>query len=119
MLDENVREGAGRRFSRGTLLAQAASIRTVRRAVLVGKRPAVAALRTLALGLPGVDGVILDSLVPLQDDAQADLSRRSRVTDAVGRRILAGCDASPPAAAPWANRPNTCIGASWRADKDP
>ena len=52
-------------------------------------------LRTLALGAPGVDGVILDSLVPLQDDAQADLSRRSLVVDAVGRRILADCDASP------------------------
>jgi pimeloyl-ACP methyl ester carboxylesterase len=52
-------------------------------------------LRTLALGVPGVDGVILDSLVPLQDDAKADLSRRSLVTDAVGRRILARCDASP------------------------
>ena len=52
-------------------------------------------LRTLALGVPAVDGVILDSLVPLQDDAQADLSQRSLVTDAVGRRILARCDASP------------------------
>jgi pimeloyl-ACP methyl ester carboxylesterase len=52
-------------------------------------------LRTVALGTPGIDGVILDSLVPLQDDATSDLSRRSLVTDAVGRRILADCDASP------------------------
>lgn len=52
-------------------------------------------LRTLALGAPGVDGVMLDSLVPLQDDATADLSRRSLVTDAAGRRVLAQCDASP------------------------
>ena len=52
-------------------------------------------LRTLALGAPNIDGVILDSLVSLQDDEQADLSRRSLVTDAVGRQILAGCDASP------------------------
>lgn len=52
-------------------------------------------LRTVALGTPGIDGVILDSLVPLQDDATADLSRRSLVTDAVGRRILANCDTSP------------------------
>ena len=50
-------------------------------------------LRTVALGTPGIDGIILDSLVPLQDDATADLSRRSLVTDAVGRRILAACDA--------------------------
>jgi pimeloyl-ACP methyl ester carboxylesterase len=50
-------------------------------------------LRTVALGTPGIDGVILDSLVPLQDDATADLSRRSLVTDTVGRRILAACDA--------------------------
>ncbi|WP_332848779.1 alpha/beta fold hydrolase [Massilia sp. S19_KUP03_FR1] len=52
-------------------------------------------LRTVALGTPGIDGIILDSLVPLQDDASADLSRRSLLVDAVGRRILAGCDASP------------------------
>jgi len=50
-------------------------------------------LRTLALGADGIDGVVLDSLVPLQDDATADLSRRSLVTDAVGRAWLARCDA--------------------------
>lgn len=49
-------------------------------------------LRTLALGAQGVDGVVLDSLVPLQDDATADLSRRSLVTDAVGRAWLGRCD---------------------------
>lgn len=52
-------------------------------------------LRTLALGAPRIDGVILDSLVPLADDGKADLSRRSLVVDAVGRRILADCDATP------------------------
>jgi len=50
-------------------------------------------LRTLALGAGGVDGVVLDSLVPLQDDATADLSRRSLTTDEVGRAWLARCDA--------------------------
>lgn len=49
-------------------------------------------LRTLALGTTGVDGVVLDSLVPLQDDATADLSRRSLVTDRIGREVLAECD---------------------------
>ncbi len=39
-----------------------------------------------------VDGLVLDSLVPLQDGATADLSRHSLVADAVGRKILAGCD---------------------------
>lgn len=52
-------------------------------------------LRTVALGARRIDGVILDSLVPLQDDQQADLSRRSLVADAVGRQVLAGCDADP------------------------
>ncbi|WP_312518847.1 alpha/beta fold hydrolase [Massilia sp.] len=51
-------------------------------------------LRTVALGAQGIDGVVLDSLVPLQDDETADLSRRSLVADAVGRGYLARCDAS-------------------------
>lgn len=51
-------------------------------------------LRSVALGLPRVDGLVLDSLVPLQDDATADLSRRSLVVDRVGRAILADCDRS-------------------------
>ncbi|WP_306392091.1 alpha/beta fold hydrolase [Telluria beijingensis] len=48
-------------------------------------------LRTMAMGAK-VDGVVLDSLVPLQDDASADLSRHSLVADEVGRKLLAGCD---------------------------
>jgi pimeloyl-ACP methyl ester carboxylesterase len=56
-------------------------------------------LRTLAIGVDRVDGVVLDSLVPLQDDATADLSRRSLVTDAVGRAWLARCDAQPQCSA--------------------
>ena len=51
-------------------------------------------LRAVALGASNIDGVVLDSLVPLQDDDKADLSRRSLVTDAVGRQHLATCDAS-------------------------
>lgn len=49
-------------------------------------------LRTLALGAANIDGVVLDSLVPLQDDASSDLSRRSLTTDAAGRKLLAWCD---------------------------
>jgi pimeloyl-ACP methyl ester carboxylesterase len=52
-------------------------------------------LRTVALGARNIDGIILDSLVPLQDDDKADVSRRSLVADAVGRQILADCDADP------------------------
>jgi pimeloyl-ACP methyl ester carboxylesterase len=51
-------------------------------------------LRTVALGAAGIDGLVLDSLVPLQDDATADLSRRSLVVDAIGRQLLARCDTS-------------------------
>ncbi|MFW2350170.1 alpha/beta fold hydrolase [Qipengyuania sp.] len=51
-------------------------------------------LRTLTVAAPaGLDGVILDSLVPADDDERHDLSRRSQVTDAVGRQVLRGCDA--------------------------
>ena len=77
-------------------------------------------LRTLALGAPGIDGVILDSLVPLQDDAQADLSRRSLVTDAVGRQVLADCDASP-ACSSALGEPAEQLYSRFlaRADKDP
>ncbi len=56
-------------------------------------------LRTLQLGRPRVAGVVLDSLVPPETDARWDLSRRSHVVDAVGRRVLARCDADPGCAA--------------------
>jgi pimeloyl-ACP methyl ester carboxylesterase len=52
-------------------------------------------LRALALGTRQVDQVVLDSLVPLPDDAAADLSRRSLIVDAVGRARLSECDAAP------------------------
>lgn len=53
-------------------------------------------LRTLTLGAPEhVDGVILDSLVPLASNATLDLSHRSAITDAVGREVLRACDAQP------------------------
>ena len=51
-------------------------------------------LRSVAIGAPKIDALVLDSLVPLQDDESADLSRRSSVADAVGREVLARCDAS-------------------------
>lgn len=50
-------------------------------------------LRTVALGA-SVDGVVLDSLVPLQDDDRADLSRHSLSADRAGRALLADCDHS-------------------------
>ncbi|MDN2710261.1 alpha/beta hydrolase [Janthinobacterium sp. SUN118] len=52
-------------------------------------------LRALQLGPLPVNGVILDSLVPPQTDARWDLSQRSQVVDAVGRQVLARCDADP------------------------
>jgi pimeloyl-ACP methyl ester carboxylesterase len=52
-------------------------------------------LRALQLGDMRVNGVILDSLVPLQNAAAWDLSQRSNVVDAVGRKVLADCDADP------------------------
>jgi pimeloyl-ACP methyl ester carboxylesterase len=51
-------------------------------------------LRTLQLGKLPVSGVILDSLVPMQSAAQWDLSHRSHVVDAIGRKVLADCDLS-------------------------
>lgn len=51
-------------------------------------------LRTLAVAPPRrLDGVILDSLVPPEDTQTFDLSHRSVVVDAVGRQVLAQCDA--------------------------
>jgi pimeloyl-ACP methyl ester carboxylesterase len=53
-------------------------------------------LRLLSVGTRSkVDGVILDSLVPLESDNQLDLSHRSAVTDLVGRAVLRDCDARP------------------------
>ena len=52
-------------------------------------------LRTLAVAQPaGLDGVILDSLVPADDDERHDLGHRSQVTDAIGRQVLRRCDAN-------------------------
>jgi len=45
-------------------------------------------LRMLQLGSLQVDKVILDSMVPLQNDSEYDLSKRSFVTDDVGRSFL-------------------------------
>jgi len=45
-------------------------------------------LRMLQLGKVELDGLILDSLVPLQDDDEHDLSHRSQVTDDVGKQVL-------------------------------
>ncbi|WP_272149865.1 alpha/beta fold hydrolase [Tenacibaculum aiptasiae] len=45
-------------------------------------------LRLLQLNSVKIDSVILDSLVPLQDDTNYDLSQRSFVTNNVGRAVL-------------------------------
>jgi pimeloyl-ACP methyl ester carboxylesterase len=50
-------------------------------------------VRALQMGPLLLQGVVLDSLVPLEGDANWDLSRRSFVVDDVGRQVLAGCDA--------------------------
>lgn len=51
-------------------------------------------LRTMAIAPPAhLDGIILDSLVPPPADDRDDLSHRSFDTDAVGRAVLARCDA--------------------------
>ena len=57
------------------------------------------ALRALQAGPMPVTGMVLDSLVPLQTADKWDLSRRSLVVDAVGRQVLARCDADPQCAA--------------------
>jgi pimeloyl-ACP methyl ester carboxylesterase len=51
------------------------------------------ALRALQMGPLPVRAVVLDSLVPPENDAQWDLSRRSIHVDDVGRQVLARCDA--------------------------
>lgn len=53
------------------------------------------ALRAALVRPLPVDGLILDSLVPSEDHPGADLSRRSQLVDAVGRSVLAQCDARP------------------------
>ena len=42
-----------------------------------------------------LDGIILDSLVPLDTTQRYDLSRRSMAVDQVGRETLAACDRRP------------------------
>ncbi|WP_230280428.1 MULTISPECIES: alpha/beta fold hydrolase [unclassified Croceicoccus] len=42
-----------------------------------------------------LDGVILDSLVPLESNNQLDLSHRSAITDRIGRQVLRQCDEVP------------------------
>jgi pimeloyl-ACP methyl ester carboxylesterase len=51
------------------------------------------ALRAMQMGPLPLRAVVLDSLVPLDNDAQWDLSRRSIHVDDVGRQVLARCDA--------------------------
>lgn len=50
-------------------------------------------LRSMQLGALPVRGVILDSLVPPQNDPRWDLSQRSQVVNQVGLQVLAQCDA--------------------------
>lgn len=53
------------------------------------------ALRSLQFESKAWNGLILDSLVPLQNDARWDLSRRSQLVDAVGRESFQRCELSP------------------------
>jgi pimeloyl-ACP methyl ester carboxylesterase len=62
-------------------------------AVSYGTQLLLRALHFGPLPVPRLKAVILDSLVPLETDAQWDLSRRSFVVDDVGRQVLALCDA--------------------------
>ncbi|MBC3862311.1 alpha/beta fold hydrolase [Undibacterium jejuense] len=52
-------------------------------------------LRALQIGPLAVNGMILDSLVPMQTDLKWDLSHRSHLVDEVGRKVLAECDVQP------------------------
>ena len=53
-------------------------------------------LRLLTLGAQAdIEGVVLDSLVPLESNGQLDLSHRSAITDTVGRQVLRECDTLP------------------------
>ncbi|TQV88250.1 alpha/beta fold hydrolase [Aliikangiella coralliicola] len=45
-------------------------------------------LRAMQIGGNAVDGIILDSLVPMQDDTGFDLSMRSQVVNNVGQQFL-------------------------------
>lgn len=54
-------------------------------------------LRTFQVARPKVRGVLLDSLVPPEATTQWDLSHRSQVADAVGRKVL-GADTDAYAA---------------------
>jgi pimeloyl-ACP methyl ester carboxylesterase len=49
-------------------------------------------MRLLQLETTKLDGIILDSLVPLQDDEEYDLSHRSFVVNDIGNAVLAYCD---------------------------
>ena len=53
-------------------------------------------LRMLTMGMQSdIDGLILDSLVPLESNTLLDLSHRSMITDLVGRDVLRECDQNP------------------------
>ncbi|MDP3406112.1 MAG: alpha/beta hydrolase [Brevundimonas sp.] len=45
-------------------------------------------LRMMQVAPPALDGILLDSLVPTDDDTGRDLSQRTAVVDAVGRAVL-------------------------------
>lgn len=49
-------------------------------------------LRLFELGPIAVNGIILDSLVPIQTAPKWELSRRSELVDDIGRKLLKQCD---------------------------
>ena len=52
------------------------------------------ALRAAQLDGLNIDGLILDSLVPMQNDSRYGLSKRSHVVDSVGKELLDKCNHS-------------------------
>jgi pimeloyl-ACP methyl ester carboxylesterase len=79
---------------RALLQAQSSDTPVVIYAVSYGTQLLLRALHFGPLPVTSLKAVILDSLVPLETDAQWDLSRRSHAVDDVGRQVLAQCDAN-------------------------
>ncbi|MFC3093998.1 alpha/beta fold hydrolase [Alteromonas sediminis] len=52
-------------------------------------------LRLLQFSQGQIDGVILDSLVPLQNDTTYELSQRSFIVNDIGNQLLKSCDSDP------------------------
>ena len=67
------------------------------------------ALRTLLVSNHNFKGIILDSLVPANNDARYDLSRRSMVTNDIGLQLLDWCRSDKKCKGRLSNRSNQTI----------